>query len=381
MKVGFIGLGIMGKPMSKNLLKAGYELVVFDFNKDAVGEVVACGAAAVNSGKEVAKQCEVIITMVPNSPHVRAAVLGENGVADGAKPGTVVIDMSSIDPTESKAIGAELAKKGMAPENKVTPELASKKSLGLHPIVIGVDECQVWFEHPDYGEELEATCTDLVKRGPALGIILILATQRPDAKSLPTGISANVSTRFCLKVQGQTENDMVLGTSKYKQGVRATTFAWEDKGIGYLVGEGSDAQIVRTVAGLDGPASEKVAAYARRLREQAGTLSGHAIGEQLQSEQDTRRDTLLEDILTVVPETEKKVWNERVIARLYELRPDAYETYREAADLTAALKRHGIRTGQVWGTTDDGKGASRIGITRADIAKTVAERNREDGAA
>ena len=103
MKVGFIGLGIMGKPMSKNLLKAGYELVVFDFNKDAVGEVVACGAAAVNSGKEVAKQCEVIITMVPNSPHVRAAVLGENGVADGAKPGTVVIDMSSIDPTESKA--------------------------------------------------------------------------------------------------------------------------------------------------------------------------------------------------------------------------------------------------------------------------------------
>ena len=113
MKVGFIGLGIMGKPMSKNLLKAGYELVVFDFNKDAVGEVVACGAAAVNSGKEVAEQCEVIITMVPNSPHVRAAVLGENGVADGAKPGTVVIDMSSIDPTESKAIGAELAKKGI----------------------------------------------------------------------------------------------------------------------------------------------------------------------------------------------------------------------------------------------------------------------------
>ena len=113
MKVGFIGLGIMGKPMSKNLLKAGYELVVFDFNKDAVNEVVGCGAAAVNSGKEVAEQCEVVITMVPNSPHVRAAVLGENGVADGAKPGTVVIDMSSIDPTESKAIGAELAKLGI----------------------------------------------------------------------------------------------------------------------------------------------------------------------------------------------------------------------------------------------------------------------------
>ncbi|MGW0891780.1 cell division protein FtsK [Saccharopolyspora sp. NPDC002578] len=270
----------------------------------------------------------------------------------------------------------DLAKKGQAPENKVTPDLASKKTFRLHPIVIGVDECQVWFEHPDYGEELEAICTDLVKRGPALGIILMLATQRPDAKSLPTGISANVSTRFCLKVQGQTENDMVLGTSKYKQGVRATTFAWDDKGIGYLVGEGSEAQIVRTVAGLDGPASEKVVAYARNLREQAGTLTGHAIGERLESEQDTRRDTLLEDVLTVVPETEKKVWNERVIARLYELRPDTYSTYREAADLTAALKRHGIRTGQVWGTSDEGKGASRIGITRADITEEVAERNR-----
>ena len=113
MKVGFIGLGIMGKPMSKNLLKAGYELVVFDFNKDAVKEVTGCGAVSAASGREVAEQCGVVITMVPNSPHVRAAVLGENGVADGAKPGTVLIDMSSIDPTESKAIGAELAKKGI----------------------------------------------------------------------------------------------------------------------------------------------------------------------------------------------------------------------------------------------------------------------------
>ena len=113
MKVGFIGLGIMGKPMSKNLLKAGYELVVCDFNQDAVNEVVGCGAVAAANGKEVAEQCEVVITMVPNSPHVRAAVLGENGVVYGAKEGTVLIDMSSIDPTESKAIGAELAKLGI----------------------------------------------------------------------------------------------------------------------------------------------------------------------------------------------------------------------------------------------------------------------------
>lgn len=113
MKVGFIGLGIMGRPMSKNLLKAGHELVVYDLNQEAVADLVTCGAQAAASCKEVGEQCQVIITMVPNSPHVRAAVLGENGVAEGAKPGTVLIDMSSIDPTESKAIGAELSKKGI----------------------------------------------------------------------------------------------------------------------------------------------------------------------------------------------------------------------------------------------------------------------------
>lgn len=113
MKIGFIGLGIMGRPMAKNLLKAGHELVVFDFNKDAVADVVSCGAVSAASGKDVAAQVGVVITMVPNSPHVRAAVLGENGVAEGAKPGTVLIDMSSIDPTESKAIGKELEKFGV----------------------------------------------------------------------------------------------------------------------------------------------------------------------------------------------------------------------------------------------------------------------------
>jgi DNA segregation ATPase FtsK/SpoIIIE, S-DNA-T family len=132
-------------------------------------------------------------------------------------------------------------------ESKVTPELARRIDLGLHPIVVGLDECQRWFEHPTHGKELEAIVTDLVKRGPALGIVVMLATQRPDAKSLPTGISSNAATRFCLKVMGQVENDMVLGTSSYKNGTRATMFSRRDVGIGYLVGEGDEPRIVRTV--------------------------------------------------------------------------------------------------------------------------------------
>ncbi|HJA65132.1 MAG TPA: 2-hydroxy-3-oxopropionate reductase [Candidatus Mediterraneibacter cottocaccae] len=113
MKIGFIGLGIMGKPMSKNLLKAGYELVVCDLNQNAVKELADLGASTAECGADVARQCGVIITMLPNSPNVRQAVLGEHGVIEGAETGSVLIDMSSIDPTESKAISVELAAKGI----------------------------------------------------------------------------------------------------------------------------------------------------------------------------------------------------------------------------------------------------------------------------
>lgn len=127
--------------------------------------------------------------------------------------------------------------KSRCPESKVTPALASDKTLGLHPIVVGFDECQVPFEHEKYGAELTSICTDVAKRGPALGIIGIFATQRPDAKSLPPGISANAILRFCLKVVGHTVNDMVLGTGAYKAGIRATMFSRSDRGICWMSGE------------------------------------------------------------------------------------------------------------------------------------------------
>lgn len=113
MKIGFIGLGIMGKPMSKNLIKAGYNLIVNDLNKSAVEELVALGAETAPTSAEVARQSDIIITMLPNSPHVKAVVLGEGGVIEGAKPGTVVIDMSSIAPLASREIYAALQAKGI----------------------------------------------------------------------------------------------------------------------------------------------------------------------------------------------------------------------------------------------------------------------------
>nr|WP_249375068.1 cell division protein FtsK [Streptomyces sp. I05A-00742] len=259
----------------------------------------------------------------------------------------------------------------LCPESKVTSELAGNKSLGLHPIVIGADECQVWFEHPKHGKELEEICTDLTKRGPALAITLLLATQRPNAQSLPTGISANASNRWCLKVMGQLENDMVLGTSAYKRGVRATMFAWGDKGIHYFVGEGADARIVGA-AYIDAPEADAVAVRAYELREAAGTLTGHALGEDPVAESAASFD-LLRDILAVVPAHEPKAWNETVVGRLEELRPDVYAGWA-AEQLTAALKPFGIDTVQI-GRRLNGKVVNRRGIARADIAAAVADRD------
>ncbi|WP_345653731.1 cell division protein FtsK [Streptomyces tremellae] len=259
----------------------------------------------------------------------------------------------------------------LCPESKVTSTLADNKSLGLQPIVVGVDECQVWFEHPEHGAEFEEICTDLVKRGPATGIVLLLATQRPDAKALPTGISANASARFCLKVMGQLENDMVLGTSSYKRGVRATMFSWKDKGIHYFVGEGADARIVASTY-VDAPAAEAIALRARTAREAAGTLSGHALGEEFEAATGPGYD-LLADILAVIPASEPKVWSETVVTRLADLRADVYAGW-DAKALAAALKPHGISTLQV-GRRVDGKVVNQRGIDRSHITTAIAERD------
>src|SRR6185503_16780332 len=106
--IGFIGLGIMGRPMAKNLLKAGYPLVVHSRSRGPVDEVVAAGAKAAGSAREVAGQCEVLITMLPNSPDVELVALGKDGIVEGARRGLIFADMSTISPIVSQKIGQAL---------------------------------------------------------------------------------------------------------------------------------------------------------------------------------------------------------------------------------------------------------------------------------
>jgi len=97
-KIGFIGIGIRGKPMAKNLIDAGYPVVAYDIRKEALEEIISYGAKRVSSCKEVSSQCDIIITMLPNSPDVKKVVLGKEGVIEGVKKGQILIDMSSIAP-------------------------------------------------------------------------------------------------------------------------------------------------------------------------------------------------------------------------------------------------------------------------------------------
>ena len=112
-KIGFIGLGIMGRPMALNLLKAGYSLKVHDINPAPVAELVQAGAEEAASCKETARGCDVLITMLPNSPDVKKVMLGPDGALEGASAGSIYVDMSSIAPLAAQEVSAACAEKGV----------------------------------------------------------------------------------------------------------------------------------------------------------------------------------------------------------------------------------------------------------------------------
>jgi DNA segregation ATPase FtsK/SpoIIIE, S-DNA-T family len=247
----------------------------------------------------------------------------------------------------------------LCPEKRVTREIAAKRSLRLRPIVCVIDEAQNLFAHPKYGKQAGEDAEFIIKVGPAMGVVLILATQRPDKASLPTGVSANVSIRFCLKVMGQLENDMILGTSAYKNGIRATTFRPKiDAGLGYLIGE-DPAQVCRTFF-LDVPAAQTVVARARAARERAGTLSGYALGEDTTA---PARDVLADALACFTGEAGLH-W-QAVAERLAERWPDRY------AGLTADAISAQLRDAQVPSVTVSMGGAKARGC-RLDAIQTAA---------
>jgi S-DNA-T family DNA segregation ATPase FtsK/SpoIIIE len=225
--------------------------------------------------------------------------------------------------------------RAVCPDKRVTRQIAARRSLKLWPVVCVVDEAQNLFGHERFGKQAGDDATFIIKIGPAFGVILILATQRPDARSLPTGVSSNVSQRFCLKVMDQIANDMVLGTSAYKQGIRATTFRpGTDAGIGYQVGAAAAPQVVRAYY-LDMAAAERAAVRARALREAEGTLSGAALGRDGTPPRD-----VLADALSVFGADPALHWPE-LAARLARRYPERWEDAAGDA-VSAELRGKGV---------------------------------------
>jgi len=146
-QIGFIGLGLMGKPMALNLVKAGYSLTVHDINPVPVKELVSAGATAANSPREVAEKSEVLITMLTSSPHVEQVILGPSGALAGLEKGAIIIDMSTIDPMVTRKIAAVAGEKSIemldAPVSGAPPKAAE----GTLSIMVGgkkavFEQCQ-----------------------------------------------------------------------------------------------------------------------------------------------------------------------------------------------------------------------------------------------
>ena len=258
---------------------------------------------------------------------------------------------------ERRSAALKAIDKADRPDGKVTRELASRRGLRLRPIVCVVDECQNVFMHPEHGSQAAEDAGYVIRLGRAYGIVLVLATQRPDAASLPTSVSGNVSARFCLKVPGQLENDIVLGTSSsYKNGYKATAFRTKtDAGLGWLKADG-EPQIVRTYY-LDLPDCERAAARARVIREHAGVLSGHALG--LDGSEAPRSFTA--DVLSVFG-ADARLWTDTIAARLAGSVPGTYAAITPAA-VASQLRAAGVPVKNV----REAGGAPRKGCERTAV--------------
>lgn len=141
--VGFIGLGTMGGPMARNVLKRGYHVTGYDLNADAVAALVAAGGRAAASPRAVAEAAEVVVTMLPDGPDVEAAVLGERGALEGLRTGAILVDMSTIDPEVTRRIGAQVAARGARMVDAPVGKTSDHAVAGTLTLMVGGDPADV----------------------------------------------------------------------------------------------------------------------------------------------------------------------------------------------------------------------------------------------
>ena len=208
MKVGFIGLGVMGGPMALNILKGGHELTVFDLSREAVERLTRAGAKAAGSPREVGAASEVVVTMLPEPQHVEEVVLGADGVAAGLQPNGVVIDMSTIDPQTSQKVGAELRRRGFDMVDSPVGKTSEHAATGTLTLMLGGE--------PDVIERVKPVLDCMGNEtylcgGPGMGHAMkttnnLLATtiMAANTEALAIGVKAGLTLQLMLDVMKTT---------------------------------------------------------------------------------------------------------------------------------------------------------------------------------
>ena len=143
MKVGFVGLGVMGSPMALNIVKGGHELTVYDRSAEAVARLTDAGAKAATSAREVGAASDIVVTMLPEPQHVEQVVLGDDGVAQGLRAGGIVIDMSTIDPITSKRVGDELRRRGFEMVDSPVGKTSEHAATGTLTLMVGGNQAAI----------------------------------------------------------------------------------------------------------------------------------------------------------------------------------------------------------------------------------------------
>jgi 3-hydroxyisobutyrate dehydrogenase-like beta-hydroxyacid dehydrogenase len=137
MKVGFVGLGVMGAPMALNILKHGHELTVYDKSPEAVARLVQAGAKQAQTAREVGAASDIVVTMLPEPQHVEQVVLGPDGLAEGLRAGGIVIEMSTIDPSTSRRVGDALRQRGMELVDSPVGKTSEHAATGTLTLMVG----------------------------------------------------------------------------------------------------------------------------------------------------------------------------------------------------------------------------------------------------
>jgi S-DNA-T family DNA segregation ATPase FtsK/SpoIIIE len=248
---------------------------------------------------------------------------------------------------------------GAMPDGKVTRELAERYK-ELRPLLAVFDEVQNLLTDKQHGDQAAENLAYVIRVGRAYGIIAVLSTQRPDAKIIPTAITGLVIGRCCLMVPDQPANDVVLGTSSYKRGYDATVFRPKlDAGLCWLKGsEEGVPQVCRTFY-IDMPASEKIAARARDMRDRARVLSGYALGEDTFDA--TPRDVLA-DVLAVFGDAPGLHWD-ALADRLADRWPDRWADVTGDA-MSAQCRKLGVPSVMVSTDGVKARGCRKVAVER-----------------